>query len=227
MSERAASLIIEIDIQSYWHPGTGRAGGDDTDAVIDKDAVGLPILRGRHIKGLLREAAECFQKDFRTPSWDDTRINLLFGREAWEEDNERSAQLSAPGCVRFGNARLPASIIVAARRNTALANAFIARLASTRIEFETGAADDKTLRSMEVAVPLKLRARLDWDDSGRLGTKPLHDKENAESREAILALSREWHSALSECLPLVTAVGAHRNRGFGRALFTVVEEIHA
>ena len=227
MNERAASLIIEIDVLSYWHPGTGRAGGDDTDAVIDKDEVGLPILRGRHIKGLLREAAEWLQHDFQAPGWDDTRINLLFGREAWEADKKRPAQLSAPGCVRFGNARLPAAVIAAAEKNSALANAFIARLASTRIEFETGVADDKTLRSMEVAVPLKLRARLDWDDAGRLGTKPLRGDEDAESGDAISVLSRQWHSALAECLPLVTAVGAHRNRGFGRALFTIAEQPHA
>lgn len=221
-------LMIEIDIRGYWHPGTGRAGGEDTDAVIDRDEAGLPLLRGRHIKGLMRETAERMRDDWKVPGWNDATINLLFGREAWEADEKREAQLSAPGCIQFGNARLPAAVIARAKRDASVASRFVVRLASTRIDFETGAAKNKTLRSMEAAIPLKLEARLDWAPSGRRAIKPLPEgKERGEGEEAISALSSRWRTLMTECLPFVISVGAHRNRGFGRAVFSAGGLHHA
>lgn len=217
MTGAASLLLLEVDIRSYWCAGTGRAGGDDVDALIDKDRNGLPVLRGRHLKGLLREAAERLA-EWNAPGWTATRINVLFGREAAE------GQISAPACVRFGDARLPGEIAAAVRPpNQRLANEFIRRLASTRIEFETGAAKDETLRSMEAAVPLKLFAPLTWYPCDRPAIRPTGGKEAVECAAAIEALSSAWPTVIEECLPYVLAVGAHRSRGYGRAVLTKVE----
>jgi hypothetical protein len=218
MTDATSGLLLEVDIRSYWCAGTGRAGGDDVDSLIDKDTYGLPVLRGRHIKGLLREAAERLAQ-WEAPGWKArTRINLLFGREA----KKGQVSTSAPGCIRFGDGQLPGEIAKAVRGDKKLANEFVRRLASTRIEFETGAALDNTLRSMEAAAPLKLYARLTWDPSDRLAVKPINGEEDAEGA-ALEALALEWRTAIDECLPFVLAVGAHRSRGFGRAVLTKVE----
>jgi len=225
MTDNLTELLIEVDIRSYWHAGTGRAGGDDVDALIDKDGDGLPVLRGRHFKGLMREAAERLA-EWQTPGWDAARINILFGSEAIPAQKARDGepakpgQASAPACVSFSDARLPGEIATMVHGNKKLANEFICRLASTRIEFETGAATDKTLRSIEAAIPLKLYARLSWDAADRIGLHRLAEKEIAEEIEE---LGRHWVPAIAECLPYVLAVGAHRSRGFGRAVLSVVE----
>ena len=49
---------LTIDLRGYWHPGGGRGGGAVLDAVTHRDSSGLPVLGGRHIKGLLRDALE-------------------------------------------------------------------------------------------------------------------------------------------------------------------------
>jgi hypothetical protein len=178
------------------------------DALIDKDADKLPVLRGRHLKGLIRNAAVRLAK-WNPADWTDARVNLLFGRKA------EKGRKSTPACLRFGNALLPDTIAGAVRSDVRLANELIRRFASTRIEFSTGAAMDKSLRSMEVAVPLKLYARLEWNPSGRLAIQPF---DNEETADQIAKLAETWDAAIAECLPHVLAVGAHRNRGFGRAV---------
>ena len=50
------SYRLKIDIQSYWHPSTGRGQGSDVDALAHRDKDGIPCLPGRTIKGLLRDA---------------------------------------------------------------------------------------------------------------------------------------------------------------------------
>ena len=49
---------IRYCIQFYtnWHCGSGQAAGADVDALVIKDAQGLPFVPGKTIKGLVREA---------------------------------------------------------------------------------------------------------------------------------------------------------------------------
>lgn len=229
------TLLVAVDIRSYWHAGTGRGGGGSIDAVIDRDENGLPVLRGRQLKGLIREAGERLV-DWEADGWDKARVNLLFGREALQAKNGKPAQASTPGCVRFGDARLPNHFIARLHEECKecqeeeikkLANEFVHRLASTKIQFETGAAADETLRSMEVAVPLTLYAPLTWDPAERLAIQAYDDEKHEQSEidEKLGGkLEGEWHTAIEECLPYVLAVGAYRSRGFGRANLRVVKE---
>lgn len=235
MTKQAENLLIEVDISSYWHAGTGRAGGDDVDALIDKvpfdnnhfdkDRFGLPVLRGRHLKGLLRETGENLVA-WKADGWTKERVNILFGRKAIAAQNPsegeagREAQRSTPGCIRFGDASLPKPIVEAMHEEPELASQLVRRLASTRIDFESGVATDKSLRSMEVAIPLKLFAKLRWDTADRQTVQTLQGEESHEQIDAEAAC---WRTAIQECLPYVFAIGANRNRGFGRAKLSIVE----
>ena len=51
----ASSAKLIIDIQSYWHPGTGQGLGSHLDAVTHRGADKLPALPGKTVNGRLRE----------------------------------------------------------------------------------------------------------------------------------------------------------------------------
>src|SRR5690554_6874870 len=47
---------LQIELHGFWHAGSGRSAGALADALVQKSADGLPVIGGRHIKGLLRHA---------------------------------------------------------------------------------------------------------------------------------------------------------------------------
>ena len=47
---------LEFSLLGDWHIGNGREGGAYADALVVKDHLGLPIINGKSIKGLLRQA---------------------------------------------------------------------------------------------------------------------------------------------------------------------------
>ncbi|MDD2650440.1 MAG: RAMP superfamily CRISPR-associated protein, partial [Candidatus Cloacimonetes bacterium] len=53
-----ADFIYQVKFLSDWHCGSGLTSGSDVDALVIKDQNNLPIIPGKTIKGLLREAAE-------------------------------------------------------------------------------------------------------------------------------------------------------------------------
>ena len=194
-----STLTISIDIKSYWHCGSGRGGGDDADAIIETDSLGLPYIHGKHLKGLMREACE-WLCGWGVPGWDSTLVDILFGRESTHKNG------SLPGCVIIPHARLPVAFRTAVNADKALAAALKVTLASTAVD-ASGSAVDKSLRSMEAAVPLKLFTELRWDDSDRLLRCTPDELEKAKNI---------WSQRMTECLHFVLAVGAKRSRGFGR-----------
>lgn len=135
-------IQYKIEFYSNWHCGSGLAAGADVDALVVKDADGLPYVPGRTLKGLLREAAYalCGETDL-TAS--------IFGI---------SGEADAPGCgdrtgqTFFGNA-------VLAEKDAVLADGLVPYLfqafASTAID-ENGIAKDNSLRRIETVVPCTL-----------------------------------------------------------------------
>lgn len=187
---------LHIRLQGFWHPGTGRAMGAAVDAAAYRDPDGLPALPGRHLKGLLRNACERAAA-WGWPGFDDALVAALFGDRP---ETVAAGQIPRPGCLRVGDARLPEALraTLAAPESRALRQALFRVLLSTAIDPETGTADDRTLRGVEVVVPLDLCADL----SPLPGTQPPQD----------------WIARLRQVLPLIPAVGAHRTRGLGRAV---------
>ncbi|MBK1646711.1 hypothetical protein CKO25_19120 [Thiocapsa imhoffii] len=194
----SATLIVEI--QSFWHPGTGRGSGFYLDAMTHAGSDGLPRLPGRTLKGLLRDAL------WRAEQWQWPQVPqgatwTLFGSRDQHGDGETSdVNLSEPGALRVGDACLPTEVADYLSRTTdgrALIQGLYREHFSTAIEPGTGVAKARSLRGIQVIVPLTLEARI--------------------SEVPGLQAKAGWRETLKAVLPLITAVGAHRTRGFGRA----------
>lgn len=207
------SYRLVIQIHGYWHPGTGRGRGSQLDATTYRNATGLPTLPGRTVKGLTRDAVSRWEQlgGYGTPT--DPRIcDQLFGPygqrgEADEASNKpASTGETWPGLLRFSDATLPEAESAALRQRPELVAGLYRSQISTRIEHASGTADEKTLRGIELIVPLTLHAPIEIVASARYQD-----------------LAATWPQRLDAALPLVRAVGAHRSRGLGRATLTLEE----
>jgi len=203
------TALLTIDIQAYWHPGTGRGSGFHLDAITHTGADGLPRLPGRTLKGLLRDAVH------RAELWGWPRVPAgttvaLFGsrtnpgRVATADppvtpQPRRDENLSTPGLLRVSDATLPAEVAtyLASEDGKKLVPGLYREHFSTAIDAATGVAQGRSLRGMQVVVPLMLEARID-EVSG-------------------IASVPDWRALLETVFALIPAVGAHRTRGFGRA----------
>lgn len=190
------SYQLKIDIQSYWHPGTGSGRGSDVDAVTHRDRSGLPLLPGKTLKGILRDAVarwEQFTQAKHTPSL----AEQLFGADA-------DADEKWLGSVRVSDAVLADDIRYYLLEEKNLMTGLYRSIHATAIEHATGTAVNKSLRGIEVVAPLTLYATLD-------------EVPNAPYQVA------NWPKTIEQSLGLIQAIGAHRTRGLGRAIVTLEE----
>jgi hypothetical protein len=184
------SLRLEIRIDGYWISSSGRGQGYLHDAETVLDVDGFPYLPGRHLRGLLREAVRLLD------DWgavEPGALSRLFG-----EGGRAAAQR---GGLTVTNAELAPALRGAIERPETLFDT----LSLTRMN-AAGVADTGSLRVLRVALPMTLWAELDW-----------------AAAEATVSDGEEpwdWKAVVTEALPLIRAVGAHRNRGLGRALVT-------
>lgn len=133
--------------------------------------------------GVLRETAERVLED---------RGERLSG------DRDKGDRPNKPGMLRFaGQARLTAADRAFFSANQDARAALFSRLGSIGITAE-GVADDDTLRTAEVAVPMTLVGRVDWAGAG-----PPDDS---------------WDTALDQLCRLTFAFGHGKMDGLGRVL---------
>ena len=141
-------IKYKIEFFSNWHCGSGLAAGADVDALVVKDANGLPYVPGKTIKGLLREAAEELNGT-------SSLLNKIFGLSG-------EAVLSESNTTRvgesfFGNATLPEGpAIVSSNLTPYLYQTF----SSTAIDEKSGIAKDNSLRRIETVVPCSLEGEI-------------------------------------------------------------------
>jgi hypothetical protein len=197
-----AKRELNIELLDTWHVGTGRSRGQHVDAVVERDACGLPFLPGRTLRGLLRDAAECLL------AWGHARaqvVHALFGELA-DTEGPGPSQRSRPGALRLSDARLPASLAawLADPAQLPLRQALYLESFQTAIDPKTGVPKAHTLRGIELTMPLSLQAELE-----------VFGLNESQTQEALLLLD--------QCLPLVRAVGAHTSRGHGRAQLSFKE----
>ncbi len=187
---------LNIDLKSYWHAGGGRDGGRVYDAVVQRDPDGLPLLPGRHLKGLLRDAAT------RAEAWGWEGFAGL-ARTLFGSRNPAGGDVSDGGCLRISDARLPEPQrrYLASENGRKLLPGLYAGMYNTAVRHDTGTALDHSLRGIEVTVPVMLQA---WIEPVPGMTPP-----------------DQWSKHIGELLPLIDAVGAHRSRGLGRAEITL------
>jgi len=166
-------MKIAIEFFTYWHCGSGSSGGSRVDALVARDSNGLPYIPGKTIKGHIREMAESFDDDF---------INICFGSH---EERE--------GKCYFSNAIIEENI------NTDLSSYLFSTISSTKID-NKGLAIDGSLREVEVVVPLKLFAIIEFNDE-----------------------SEKFKEKMKKALEQVKRMGLNRTRGLGRCEISVVE----
>jgi hypothetical protein len=212
---------LEIDILSWWHPGTGRGDGAITDAVVHLDDDGLPQLPGRTVKGLIRRAV-LLGIDAGLPGLPDDVVTSLFGSQIPEgihaddriEALEEARFVSQKAALHISNARLGATADEqAAWRAWAHTNedaprwleTLVGDFSSTRLQ--NGVAADQSLRNIQVLAPMKLHAFL-----------------TAEGNDFLTAEEVPWSSIHLALRLFLRSLGSHRNRGFGRARAALVEE---
>jgi hypothetical protein len=183
---------IKIEILSYWHAGTGHGQGAAYDALTRKDSHNLPYLPGRTVKGLLREGLQ-IAEDFGEVA--EASVAKLFGRPAREGEPDGSE----PGVLSFSNACLPEDLCAWARSTQGTAETLYRPLASTELD-ASGQARDKSLRCVEVCVPVTLAATVSGPDD------------------------TSWIEVLKQGARFMRGLGSHRSRGLGRCVVTISRE---
>ncbi len=144
-------IKYQIEFFSDWHCGSGLGAGADVDALVVKDANGLPYIPGKTIKGLVRQALEeiIFFKGLDLQK----KVNDNFGY--FDGSNPDSMKR---GDIFFTNAELPETEQKAII-NGRLAPYMFRSFSSTAIDAD-GIAVDNSLRKIEVTVPCKLEGKI-------------------------------------------------------------------
>jgi hypothetical protein len=203
-------LTLSFDMHSFWHAGSGRGRSAVLDAEVIRDACGLPYLPGKTVKGLLRKAVRLAEMVGEVPAG--TTVEM-FGSEvpglgtgedtsadAQDQALERGRFATTPGSLWFGSAELPEDWqrwAAAQGREAAAQLAPLFRVvASTAID-KDGMAREHTLRVVEVAVPMQLRAVVAGPDD------------------------TAWQRHIQAALPYLRAVGGRNSRGYGRTTVTI------
>ncbi len=191
--------LLQIDFSGFWISGSGRGQGFavDEEGITDED--GYPYLPGRHIKGVLRDAARKLLdvRDDLGPSV----IDALFGVGTRTSADTSRAGL---GLLSFRDAKLSDSFKRKLKESGGHPSIDLFRTIASTAMTESGVAATGSLRVLRVAVPLILTAPVEFD----------------AARAALLLdrprLSDEWRDIVASSLVLVTAFGGGRNKGFGR-----------
>lgn len=181
---------LMIEFQGYWHMGSGKSSGADLDAVVRLED-GLPMVPGSHLRGILRHALLELEEHGHAPE-DCTR--RLFGSGVHAPDARVGLTRfeTTQGQVAVGDATLGEQWTAYARTRAGKSAVAHLRRALHSTSLEEGLARSKTLRSVEVAVPMTLRAQVAFGDA------------SDEDREALKLAAR-----------FVRGLGANRTRGLG------------
>jgi len=192
-------LTLSFDIRSEWHISGGDEGGAHADALMLKDHNQLPYIPGRSVRGLLKEAFQIAQEN----QWfidQPHLINLLFGNEG--------EHTSSQGLLRITNATLSAQEIAYFMEHKKIgAHKQLFRVHySTAIDNCTGVAKEGSLRGVEVAAPMTLTSKVSLNHN--------HPNINEFDDSTLVEL-------INNVTPLITNVGAKKQRGNGQAFVTV------
>ncbi len=189
-------LTYSIQFYSYWHTSSGLSAGTAANlTVIKHPHTGLPVIKGRTLKGMLRDAAyhiHSFHKSLVSSAF----IDKVFGVG---QDNQEGSGLNKPTIDRgsqcfFSDAELSAGLSYKLG-NDSFAGLLYSTLSSTAIK-DSGLAKRGTLRTLEVTIPLTLYATIDH-------------------------FPAEHEAELKRCFQWIKRMGLNRHRGLGRCKFTI------
>ncbi len=187
-----AEFTVTLELLDYWHAGSSRGRGPVYDAEVVRSPEGLPYLPVRSLRGLLREGMVEAEGSALTAVPEGT-VAAWFGAD------------DAPGRLRVGNATLEPAVVAWARSarddDARAVDGLYHTVAATAIDPETGTARDKTLRVVEVAVPVTLHAAVRLEGPSDPAADPLE--------------------ALRSAAGFVRGLGKSRRRGLGRVRVSV------
>ena len=169
-------MKYKIEFFDFWHLGSGVSAGATLDALVIKDTDGLPYVPAKTIKGILREMVEVI---------DEEKAKIIFGQEG---SNQAKSY--------FSNATLQEEEQKVLRANPSLKKHFYDKITSTKIDTQSGLALDKTLREIEVVVPLTLYGEIESDEE----------------------------EVLHKAMKMIKQIGLNRNRGLGRCQISEVKD---
>ncbi len=175
-------IKYEIKFLDYWHLSSGLSAGSKLDSTVVKEDKGLPYIPGKTIKGLVREMASLLG--------DRVFVDTCFGTIS-----EKRAEQKAGECY-FSDVKLPGDLTKQIIDND-LQERLYDEIASTMIA-QNGIAEDKSLREIEVVVPLTLKGEI----------------ENIPS---------EYEEKMKQSLKMIKRMGLNRNRGLGRCKVCIAE----
>ena len=192
-------MHLVFHIKSFWHAGTGRGKSQALDMLVHKDSRNLPLLPGKTVKGLVRDAVN------RAEHWGQVSPGLTAALFGFRKPGTSRFD-STPGALAFDDAQLPRAFREwAFTQDAAVLQGLYQEIHATQINPETGCAQKNSLRGMEVTIPLTL-------------TAPIH-----RCDQETLIRFPEWPGELKKCLPLIRGLGVSRTRGLGRCK-VVLEE---
>lgn len=141
----SATIVIQLVSDASFGSGDGLPGVVDLE--IEHDADGFPMIRGRTLKGLLRE--ECANLRYALgPAWEQWAAaeQWLFGRSGATTQHHAAMQI--------GSAQLPPALRAELQRLIPTASERLAALTTIRrqtaVDAQRGAPETGSLRSMRV-----------------------------------------------------------------------------
>ncbi len=183
------TIYYTIRLLSDWHVSSGLSGGVNADIITLKDNNRLPYIPGKTIKGLLREALEEIN-EVQKEKCAKTDIERLFGEKKESGDATKKNDFGTNSF--FSNAELP-QIEKKELTDNKLQACLYRNISSTTID-EQGVAKSKSLRAMEVCIPIRLEGE-------------------------ISGVSDEDIDLLKMAMRWIRRLGMKRNRGFGKCIF--------
>ena len=193
---------LEIDIQSYWLAGTGRGSGGSYDEKSLVDENGIPYIPGKHLKGLLKEGLRSWVKKTEADSSD---IHI----QCFGSDQDQSDEKTETGVLRVSSATFDQAEYNGLKTDKKRISKLFKGLSSTAIN-KNGVAENKSLRTIQVVIPVKLYAQLDW-----LNESPYANTEN---------LKENIETYIEQACAMLPAIGSKRTRGLGRCKIAITTE---
>lgn len=183
-----ADIKYTLTFFSDWHCGSGLSAGPDNDNLVKKNKDDLPFVPGKTIKGLLKEAAA----DLYEGEDYEKFIGECFGKKS-------EFVMGEPNYTFFyGNAEFSEMITKHFKDQPDDKQKLFRNIPSTSIDEISGVAKEKSLRSMEVTIPVVLTGKISNIPDG-------------------------YSDKMEDCLKMVKRLGENRNRGLGRCRFEIIE----
>ncbi len=182
---------VQIKFLDYWHLSSGLSAGAKLDSTVVKDENNIPFIPAKTLKGLVRQMAEL--------SKDKEFVNTCFGYSSDEKDDfyDKNKKGTISQCY-FSNATLNKETYESIKK-AKLQNNLYDEISSTKIDKQSGVAEDYSLREIEVVIPLTLHTKI----------------EN---------VPENYKDLMKNALRSVKQMGLNRNRGLGRCVISVKEE---